>query len=55
MIPPGDYDAVRAAGVAAIFPPGTAVTEAAEALLAALNARFGYAQKDPAAYRGAAE
>ena len=29
--------------------------EAAEALLAALNARFGYAQKDPAAYRGAAE
>ncbi len=54
VIPPGDHDAVRAAGVAAIFPPGTVVAEAAEALLAALNERFGYAQKDPAAYRGAA-
>ncbi|MGI3899081.1 MAG: methylmalonyl-CoA mutase [Janthinobacterium lividum] len=52
VIPPGDYDSVRAAGVAAIFPPGTVIAEAAEALLAALNKRFGYVQKDPAAYGG---
>ena len=52
VIPPGDYEAVRAAGVAAIFPPGTVIAEAAEALLTALNERFGYAQKDPAAYAG---
>ncbi len=55
VIPPGDVEAVRAAGVAAVFPPGTVVAEAAEALLSALNERFGYAQRDPAAYRGAAE
>ena len=52
VIPPADFDAVRAAGVAAIFPPGTVVAEAAESLLAALNERFGYVQKDPSAYRG---
>ena len=52
VIPPGDYEAVRASGVAAIFPPGTVIAEAAEALLSALNARFGYSQKDPAAYPG---
>ena len=50
VIPPDDFAAVRAAGVAAIFPPGTVVAEAAEALLVALNERFGYAQKDPSAY-----
>ncbi len=55
VIPPGDVAAVKAAGVAAVFPPGTVVAEAAEALLATLNERFGYAQKDPDAYRGAAE
>nr|WP_237482274.1 methylmalonyl-CoA mutase [Lichenibacterium sp. 6Y81] len=55
VIPPGDVDAVKAAGVAAVFPPGTVVAEAAEALLAALNARFGYAQKDPEAYKGTGE
>jgi methylmalonyl-CoA mutase len=52
VIPPDDFAAVRAAGVDAIFPPGTVVAEAAEALLTTLNARFGYAQKEPAAYRG---
>ncbi len=54
VIPPGDIDAVRAAGVAAVFLPGTVVAEAAESLLAVLNERFGYVQKDPDAYRGAA-
>ena len=54
VIPPGDVAAVKASGVAAVFPPGTVVAEAAEALLSALNERFGYAQKDPGAYAGAA-
>ena len=52
VIPPDDVAAVRAAGVAAVFPPGTVVAEAAEALLAVLEERFGYVQKDPAAYAG---
>ncbi|MFC7395891.1 methylmalonyl-CoA mutase [Chelatococcus sp. GCM10030263] len=50
VIPPQDFDALREAGAAAIFPPGTVIPEAAEALVQALNARFGYAQKDPADY-----
>jgi methylmalonyl-CoA mutase len=50
VIPPDDFEAVQAAGVAAIFPPGTVITEAAEALLLQLNAEQGYAQKDPSAY-----
>ena len=29
VIPPGDFDALRAAGAAAIFPPGTVIPEAA--------------------------
>jgi methylmalonyl-CoA mutase len=33
VIPPQDYDAVRAAGAAEIFPPGTVIPEAAESLL----------------------
>ena len=33
VIPPQDYDALRAAGAAAIFGPGTVVAEAAESLL----------------------
>ena len=55
VIPPDDVAAVKAAGVAAVFPPGTVIPEAAEALLRALNERFGYAQKDPAAYLGTGE
>ena len=50
VIPPGDYPAVYAAGVNAIFPPGTVIAEAAQALLSELNARHGFAQKDPADY-----
>jgi methylmalonyl-CoA mutase len=50
VIPPQDFEALREAGAAAIFPPGTVIPEAAEALVEALNDRFGYAQKDPADY-----
>ena len=43
VIPPQDYDAlVKAAGAAAIFPPGTVIREAAESLLHALNKRLGH-------------
>jgi methylmalonyl-CoA mutase len=51
VIPPGDYDAVRGAGVSAIFPPGTVIAEAAAALMRDLNEAQGFAQKEPAAYR----
>jgi len=46
VIPPQDYDALQSAGVAAIFPPGTALPEAAAELIQALNARLGYQQKE---------
>ncbi|MGA7384743.1 MAG: methylmalonyl-CoA mutase [Methylocella sp.] len=48
VIPPGDLDALRAAGVAAVFPPGTAIPEAAARLIEELNDRLGYRQKDVA-------
>jgi len=38
VIPPQDYEAVRKAGAAAIFPPGTVIPEAAERLLDGLLA-----------------
>ena len=37
VIPPQDFDALRAAGAAAIFPPGTVIAEAALELLAKLS------------------
>jgi len=37
VIPPQDYDAVRTAGAADIFPPGTVIPEAAERLIARLT------------------
>ena len=43
VIPPQDYEALHAAGAAAIFPPGTVIADAAEELIAKLNARLGYA------------
>ncbi|WP_158807508.1 methylmalonyl-CoA mutase [Beijerinckia sp. L45] len=49
IIPQQDFVALRDAGAAAIFPPGTVVTEAAEELLDALNGRLGYRQRDAAA------
>jgi methylmalonyl-CoA mutase len=43
VIPPGDFDSLREAGAAAIFPPGTVIADAALALLADLSARLGHA------------
>jgi methylmalonyl-CoA mutase len=45
VIPPEDVAALKAAGAAAVFPPGTVIAEAAQALIAELNTRLGYAQK----------
>jgi methylmalonyl-CoA mutase len=44
VVPPQDYDALKAAGAEAIFPPGTVIAEAAEALLDTLNKRLGHTQ-----------
>jgi methylmalonyl-CoA mutase len=44
VVPPQDCDALRKAGAEAIFPPGTVITEAAEALLERLNQRLGHAR-----------
>ncbi|MEO6886991.1 MAG: methylmalonyl-CoA mutase, partial [Jatrophihabitantaceae bacterium] len=40
VIPPQDYDELRAAGAAAIFPPGTVIAGSALELLGTLNARL---------------
>ena len=48
VIPPQDFEALRQAGAAAIFPPGTVIAEAAVSLLEDLNKRLGYVQKDAA-------
>jgi methylmalonyl-CoA mutase len=45
VIPPQDFDALKEAGAAAIFPPGTVIADAAIELLEDLNARLGYAQQ----------
>ncbi|MBU1675818.1 methylmalonyl-CoA mutase [bacterium] len=37
VIPPGDHDALRAAGAAAIFPPGTVIADAAKELMRKLE------------------
>ena len=42
VIPPGDFDELRAAGAAAIFPPGTVIPEAAVELLDSLMKQRGY-------------
>jgi methylmalonyl-CoA mutase len=42
VVPQQDYDALKAAGAEAIFPPGTVIAEAAEELLKTLNARLGH-------------
>ena len=42
VVPPQDYAALKSAGAEAIFPPGTVIAEAAEALLATLNKRLGH-------------
>ena len=42
VVPPQDYDALKRAGAEAIFPPGTVIAEAAEALIHKLNQRLGH-------------
>jgi methylmalonyl-CoA mutase len=44
VIPPQDYDALREAGAAAIFGPGTVIGNAALDLLTTLSARLGHGQ-----------
>ncbi|MFY1700006.1 methylmalonyl-CoA mutase [Solwaraspora sp. WMMA2101] len=46
VVPPQDFDALRAAGAAAIFPPGTVLAEAAVDLLTDLSARLGHGDDD---------
>ena len=48
VIPPQDIAALKDAGVAAIFPPGTAIPDAAMRLIEELNDRFGYRQREVA-------
>ncbi|MEV4253875.1 hypothetical protein AB0J52_11995, partial [Spirillospora sp. NPDC049652] len=50
VIPPQDFDELRAAGAAAIFPPGTVLAEAAQDLLRDLAGRLGH---DPTSGQGA--
>jgi methylmalonyl-CoA mutase len=42
VVPPQDYDALKAAGAEAIFPPGTVIAVAAEQLLKKLAVRLGH-------------
>jgi methylmalonyl-CoA mutase len=42
VIPPQDFDALREAGAAAIFPPGTVISEAAVELLAKLREQLSH-------------
>ncbi|MGP0060388.1 MAG: methylmalonyl-CoA mutase family protein, partial [Beijerinckiaceae bacterium] len=48
VIPPQDLQPLREAGAAAIFPPGTAVPDAAERVLDDLSAHLGYQQRSAA-------
>ncbi|WP_141576233.1 methylmalonyl-CoA mutase [Actinomadura sp. WMMA1423] len=48
VIPPGDFDELRAAGASAIFPPGTVLADAAAGLLEELTARLGHAAPEHA-------
>src|SRR6266550_2993395 len=44
VVPPQDYQAMKAAGAEAIFPPGTVIAEATGSLLATLNRRLGHSK-----------
>jgi methylmalonyl-CoA mutase len=44
VIPPQDFDALRAAGAAAIFPPGTVIAESACELLTTLDESLSHAK-----------
>ena len=45
VIPPDDVQALKDAGAAAVFPPGTVLAQSAIQLLEELNARLGYSQR----------
>ncbi len=45
VIPPDDVQTLKDMGAAAVFPPGGVIADLARAVLDALNARLGYAQK----------
>jgi methylmalonyl-CoA mutase len=45
VVPPQDYDELEQAGAEAIFPPGTVIADAAEALIGKLNERLGHRQE----------
>ena len=45
VIPEQDFAPLRAAGVDAIFPPGTVIADAAQSLIERLNERLGYSQR----------
>ncbi len=45
VVPPQDYEALKAAGAEAIFPPGTVIADAARDLLATLAHRLGHTQE----------
>jgi methylmalonyl-CoA mutase len=42
VVPPQDYEELKRAGAEAIFPPGTVIADAAEALVRTLNERLGH-------------
>ncbi|MFG1398685.1 methylmalonyl-CoA mutase [Roseixanthobacter pseudopolyaromaticivorans] len=44
VVPPQDYDDLRAAGAEAIFPPGTVIADAARDLLVTLSQRLGHSK-----------
>ncbi|ELT93056.1 hypothetical protein CAPTEDRAFT_115189, partial [Capitella teleta] len=46
VIPPGDFAALKASGVSAIFPPGTVISQAAADLLEQLMAKHGFTQPE---------
>jgi methylmalonyl-CoA mutase len=46
VIPPQDYEALRAAGAAAIFGPGTVIGHAALGLLNTLSERLGHSRPE---------
>jgi len=48
VIPPQDFEALKAAGASAIFPPGTVIADAAADLIRDLNGRLGYGPKQAA-------
>ena len=45
VVPPQDYDALKAVGVEAIFPPGTVIADAAVALVGKLERRLGHGKE----------